>query len=748
MTATSSEPASSDFSSDFASARRQLELRSLVARLATSFISVPPEQVDSAICETLEVIGRFSGADRAVLAVFEEGDASWEISHEWSDKGLLPFKSRIARIPAMPWTLPELCARRPIRVRTEAGKAHGPTQHEREMVDALGLHSAFVIPVFVGGKLAGAAGIGSVSGSNVAWTDDLTALLELPGRFMLDALARRAREQARRANEALWRSFCACEVIGVFIISRDGLVLESNDTALRIVGRSREELSGGTIRWSDMTPREYRSQDLRALERLDHGDMVLPWKKEAQRPDGSRVPILATLASLAPFSPELLALFIDLSERERARKELQRSNQFDRLLISLSRRLITLPAASIDKTISGALAEVGRFFDMDRVALYEALPSSDVEEPRLVWSANPGELRPSASGRIQLATLPWWRERLRAGRAVYLPTLDSLPREADAERARLESDGVTGFLAIPLYPGRVSNGAIHFAAFHPLALSDHHLALLRVFCDIVSNARERKRAEVEIRSAADALEDRVRQRRTQLEASNAELDAFAYSVSHDLGAPLRRLDSLSQALIEDFGVELSEDARALVGRMTQAGQRMGDLIDGLLQLSRVVRTAIEWKPVDLSAAVTDIARKRRSAAPDRDVVFDIQSDVVVYGHEDLLRIAVAELIDNAWKFSAHRQSAHISFGVEQRGGEHACFLRDDGVGFDSELAGKLFGAFQRLHGVAEFEGHGIGLATVERIVRLHGGRVWAQGAPGRGATIFFTLAADTDLESP
>ncbi|MBI5505743.1 MAG: PAS domain S-box protein [Deltaproteobacteria bacterium] len=723
-------------------------MQSLVATLASSFINVAPEQLDAAVCETLEAVGLFAGADRAVLAVFDETDTSWKVSHEWFGGGLLPLKEQMPEIPALPWTVAQFRAHCAIRIRSGVDQDPEPGQPEIELLEALGLHAVMATPVFVDGKLVGAAAVGAAAAADIAWARDLAALLELPGRIMLDALARRDSERVRRGNEALWRSFCDCEVIGVFILDRNGRLLESNDTGLRVIGRSREELACGAIEWESATPREYRSLDLFAVERLDRGGVVLPWEKEVQRPDGSRIPVLATLASMAPRAPELLALCIDLSERERAQRELLRSNRFDRLLTSLSRRLITLPAEAIDDEISGALAEVGNFFDLGRIGLFETTGNADVEELRLGWLAEPSQRVPRHMARLELASLPWWRERLRAGRAMYLPTLDSLPPEAAAERAMLAGNGVKGFLAIPLYPGRVSHGAIHFAAFHPLDLSDQHLALLRVFCDIIASARERKRAEEELRTAGDALERRVHERRAQLEASNAELEAFAYSVSHDLRAPLRTIDGLSHALLEDFPAEFDQDARALVRRMTQATARMSDLIDGLLQLSRVVRTAVEWNPVDLSAVVGDLATEQRTADPGRTVAFDIAPGIVARGHEGLLRIALAQLIDNAWKFTARRESAHIWFGVEQHGDERVFFLRDDGAGFDSTLAAKLFGAFQRLHGVTDFEGHGIGLATVERIIRIHGGRVWARGEPDRGAVVSFTLGAAADRCSP
>jgi len=239
---------------------------------------------------------------------------------------------------------------------------------------------------------------------------------------------------------------------------------------------------------------------------------------------------------------------------------------------------------------------------------------------------------------------------------------------------------------------------------------------------------ERKRAEETLRRYA-----------AQLEAANAELDAFAYSVSHDLRAPLRSIDGFGQALLEDCADQLDAAGRDHLGRVRAAGQRMGVLIDELLRLSRVTRSELCREPVNLSALAHDVAADLRRSAPGRAVELTVASGAAAEGDPHLLRVVLENLLGNAWKYTAKHPRAVIEFGVTDHGGERAFFVRDNGAGFDMKYAGKLFGAFQRLHSSAEFEGSGVGLATVQRIVRRHGGRVWAEGAPGHGATFYFTL---------
>jgi len=237
-----------------------------------------------------------------------------------------------------------------------------------------------------------------------------------------------------------------------------------------------------------------------------------------------------------------------------------------------------------------------------------------------------------------------------------------------------------------------------------------------------------------------AAEETVRRYAAQLEAANAELDAFAYSVSHDLRAPLRSLDGFSQALLEDWADRLDAQGTDYLQRVRSASQRMAQLIDDLLNLSHVTRAQMQVGPVDLSALAGGIATELRERDPSRQVEFAIAPALVVQADRGLMGVVLDNLLGNAWKFTGQRQRAHIEVGVTPHNSRPAYFVRDNGAGFDMTYADKLFGAFQRLHGSREFEGSGIGLATVQRIIHRHGGRVWAEAAPDRGATFYFTLA--------
>lgn len=226
----------------------------------------------------------------------------------------------------------------------------------------------------------------------------------------------------------------------------------------------------------------------------------------------------------------------------------------------------------------------------------------------------------------------------------------------------------------------------------------------------------------------------------ELERRNQELEAFSYSVSHDLRAPLRSIDGFSQALFEDYAPVLDSRGQDYIRRVRSAAQRMGELIDDLLQLSRVGRAALRRELIDLSSLAKIVGAEFRQAAPERAVRIAIADGITAQGDAGLMRVVLDNLLGNAWKFTATTEDATIEFGAARKDGFLAYFVRDNGVGFDMEYANKLFTPFQRLHSNAEFPGTGIGLATVRRIVERHGGRIWADGAIGKGATFSWTLS--------
>jgi light-regulated signal transduction histidine kinase (bacteriophytochrome) len=266
-------------------------------------------------------------------------------------------------------------------------------------------------------------------------------------------------------------------------------------------------------------------------------------------------------------------------------------------------------------------------------------------------------------------------------------------------------------------------------------LEESQRAMLNILDDFDVERTKTEAANAELREAFDSL----RRAKEAADIANRELEAFSYSVSHDLRAPLRAIDGFSLALLEDCRNLLDERGQSYLVRVRSATQRMAQLIDDLLKLSRLTRGELKLTEVDLSGLARGVSAELKKTQPGRPVSFSIAPRVTATGDAQLLKVVLENLMGNAWKFTGKKEEAFIEFGAAQVDGNTAYFVRDNGAGFDMAYVDKLFATFQRLHPEKEFPGLGIGLSLVQRIIRRHGGMAWAEGTVGRGATFYFTL---------
>jgi signal transduction histidine kinase len=320
---------------------------------------------------------------------------------------------------------------------------------------------------------------------------------------------------------------------------------------------------------------------------------------------------------------------------------------------------------------------------------------------------------------FETAELIRQRDKSRHTPILFLTAGDN----AQTQAVRGYAVGAVDYLVKPVVPEFVRSKV---AVFVELAKKNE---LLRRQAKLLAESEQ---------AALDLAETRAELVR-DLEHKNRELESFSYAVSHDLRAPLRRIDSFSRAVLESQGARLDEAGQRFLSRVREASQHMSQLIDDVLHLSRVTRADLRDQEVDLSSIASLILTRLQESEPERKVEAKVRPGVLVTGDSQLLKIAMENLLGNAWKFTAREPESRIEFGMMQAGGEATYFVRDNGAGFDMTYTDRLFGPFQRLHPQGEFPGNGIGLATVQRIIHRHGGRVWAEGLVGQGATFYFTM---------
>lgn len=550
--------------------------------------------------------------------------------------------------------------------------------------------------------------------------------------------------QAMLKNQALVKHFNFLSKFAndiILLMDGQGRILKANDRAVETYGYSREEML------------KMAALDLRAAEISNgfsndwqplHEKKCLIFETLHQRKDGTTFPVEASVRLIETEGKEFIQGIIrDITERKAAEKTLARLSQLYKMLSETNAAIIHVrERKQLMDVVCRIVVESGLFrmvwigsLDRETGAVLPVAQGGYVDGylDNLNINVYDSELGKGPTGRA-----------IRQGAPVVCDDIAQDPYMQPWIENALRR-GYKASAVFPLTQGGLVVGAFNLY-FHEagvlaedvVQLIDGLAADISFALDFIDETKRRERAEREIKSLNSELEQRVIERTLQLEMANKELEAFSYSVSHDLRAPLRSIDGFSQVLLKGYADQFDAKGRDYLERVRRASQRMGDLIDDMLHLSRVTRGEVHKEQVDLSRMAQEIANNLKNGAPERRVEFVIEKDILVNADARLLRIVLENLLGNAWKFTGKQPEAKIELGTEELDGVKAIFVRDNGAGFNMEYAHKLFSPFQRLHGMNDFEGSGIGLATVQRIIHRHGGRVWAEGREGQGATFFFS----------
>lgn len=569
--------------------------------------------------------------------------------------------------------------------------------------------------------------------------------------FALDSIANE--EKRLKIETALQKSVEEIQDLynnapcGYHSLDKEGVFVRVNNTELKWLGYTRDEVVG-KMRLGDILTAESLTAFREYFPLFKEQGWLHDQELEFIRKDGTVLPILLSATAIRDDDGNFImsrSTLYDLTERKETERRITVTNDLLKLYThTLSRKEYLGSAVDIIRKWSGCRYIGMRIADREGNIPYESCAGFSPEflesEGTLSLTRDHCACTRVVAGTPEPQDAPAMTPNGSFRSDNTMKFVEGLTEE---QKARFRGVCVqSGFTSVAVVPIRYRDkllGAIHLADERGGMAPLKKVEFVEQLAFIIGEAVFRFSIEEELRKLNWELEQRVAERTAQLEAANKELEAFSYSVSHDLRAPLRIIDGFSRAIEEEYAGRLDDTGKDYFQRVRAASRRMAQLIDALLSLSRLTRGELKRTTVDMSSLAKAVADDLRKAEPKRRVDLVIADGMTAEADPVMLQVVVDNLLGNAWKFTEKRESARIEFGVIRKDDKDVYFIRDNGAGFDMAYADRLFTAFQRLHSTSEFTGLGIGLATVQRIVHRHGGHIWAEGALDEGATFYFTL---------
>ena len=587
----------------------------------------------------------------------------------------------------------------------------------------------------------------------VFWASVTTALVKDGGgkpvyliTQVSDITQRREMEQELKAKEAFSRAVMDHLPIGIAVNSVFPSVSFSymNDKFPQYYRTTREALSDPDAFWNAVYEDPVFREDMkkRVLDDIQSGDPDRrAWENVPISRQGKKDRYVSAYNIQAPENNLEISTVMDVTQRIMYEQTLLKNAQRLEALHQVDQAIL-MGVDSPGEIAAKALYHLRSLLNTTQASIVIFMP--DADRARVLARISKDE--PEIMSEDQPAMRAFGNPDLLSTGEMDIAE-DASQRIMPDHAARvLKEEGVCSFMQVPLLAEGKLIGTLNLGWAAPRVFAAEEKAIAQEVGSQVALAIEQRRMRKELDAHAADLEKRVRERTAQYEAANKELEAFSYSVSHDLRAPLRSVDGYVQILLEDYSHLLDEEGRRICGVISGSARHMGRLIDDLLSLSRVGRTEMSRVPVDIGGLALSIYCELTAEAARADMDVDIAPMPCVPADPTLMRQVLVNLLSNALKFSSRKEKTVIRVGCEDLGEEIVYFVKDHGAGFDQQYAGKLFGVFQRLHSTKEFEGTGVGLAIVQRIIQRHGGRVWAQGKPNEGATFYFALKKEEDHE--